>query len=384
MKKIIFTLLAAVLAFPAIAAVGEPVKIADLRLAKVGDQVRISFEARADRKAVRSDYTLYSVPVLTDGTNRVELVPVTVRGNRARISADRKAMSRGIRRGESKTPYTISNGGVAVYEASVPYQPWMEGSNLILEQRLEGCCSTNRTPGLTLAQNNQFVIPEPVVVLPPPPKVEVPKEPVKSTGDRLAEKYAFLAPSENFENPNADFFEKFSRGSREGSLTIYFRQSKADIDRGYMVNDKALADLMEAIRSIENSSDSRIVHVVIAGYASPEGSKEINDRLAMQRAQALKELIVRNSRLAANDITLHSGGVDWWQLRRMVAASDMKEKNRILDIIDNTPVWDARRQVGRNGELMRLNGGNPYRYMFEHFFPELRNATYIKIYYKNQ
>ena len=70
-------------------------------------------------------------------------------------------------------------------------------------------------------------------------------------------------------------------------------------------------------------------------------------------------------------------------MRELVAASDMKDKRAVLNIIDNTPLWDSSRQIGRQGELMRLNGGTTYRYMYNHFFPQLRNATYIKIYYGN-
>ena len=33
---------------------------------------------------------------------------------------------------------------------------------------------------------------------------------------------------------------------------------------------------------------------------------------------------------------------------------------------------------------MKLNGGKPYHYMKQHFFPKLRNAGYIKVFYEAQ
>ena len=36
------------------------------------------------------------------------------------------------------------------------------------------------------------------------------------------------------------------------------------------------------------------------------------------------------------------------------------------------------------GLLMKLNGGKPYHYMKQHFFPKLRNAGYIKVFYEAQ
>lgn len=55
-----------------------------------------------------------------------------------------------------------------------------------------------------------------------------------------------------------------------------------------------------------------------------------------------------------------------------------------MDIIDTTPVWDAAKKVGRLSLLMRLNQGRPYNYMKRHFFPKLRNAGYIKVFFEAQ
>jgi hypothetical protein len=40
--------------------------------------------------------------------------------------------------------------------------------------------------------------------------------------------------------------------------------------------------------------------------------------------------------------------------------------------------------VGREGELKKLNGGLPYRYMLEYFFPQLRHAALVWVYYTNE
>ena len=48
-------------------------------------------------------------------------------------------------------------------------------------------------------------------------------------------------------------------------------------------------------------------------------------------------------------------------------------------IIDTYGVYQ-----GREVELMRLKGGRPYNYMFEHFFPLLRSAGYIRIFYESK
>ena len=49
--------------------------------------------------------------------------------------------------------------------------------------------------------------------------------------------------------------------------------------------------------------------VVIRGYASPEGSKEINERLANARAAAVKDLLVNKYKIAAKRIDAAGLGV---------------------------------------------------------------------------
>ena len=129
---------------------------------------------------------------------------------------------------------------------------------------------------------------------------------------------------------------------------------------------------------LQESKTSRVVRVVIVGSASPEGTLAFNDRLAWNRAVALKDFLLRNTAFPADSMTLFNGSEDWRGLRKLVAASDLYEREEILRIIDNVPVTQ-----GRELELMKLSGGRPYLYMLEHMFPELRNAAFIKVYYEN-
>ncbi|MDR0766044.1 MAG: hypothetical protein LBF09_03785, partial [Odoribacteraceae bacterium] len=56
-------------------------------------------------------------------------------------------------------------------------------------------------------------------------------------------------------------------------------------------------------------------------------------------------------------------------------------RDEVLRVIDTKPVWDPRSRVSRMTLLKQLRGGEPYRYMARHFFPMLRNAAYIKVFY---
>ena len=49
--------------------------------------------------------------------------------------------------------------------------------------------------------------------------------------------------------------------------------------------------------------------VVIKGYASPEGSAELNERIANQRAQAVKDMLMKKYRIDARRITAEGQGI---------------------------------------------------------------------------
>ena len=69
--------------------------------------------------------------------------------------------------------------------------------------------------------------------------------------------------------------------------------------------------------------------------------------------------------------------MNWSELRTMILKSDISYKREVLDIIDHISIKD-----GRERKLMDLKSGKPYRYIKEHFFPKLRYAGYIKVYYE--
>lgn len=381
MKKttiIIFAVFCAISAFAQSPAVG--VMITDVRVVPSGDRVEVAFTAAIDRRAVRSDYELVLTPVLYKGnTHRAALLPIVVQGRRARISAQRRQMSFGADTGYGAAILT-GNGRRVNYTVAIPYEQWMEGSDLFVGGLNRGCCSEKRLGDMTLTENLTIVPPAPVAEAAPAPEPAVIRQP--TTGERLASSLSFVAEAGGFDAYRRDP-DRYIAENREGSLIVYFRQNMKTIDFSYRDNRRSLDQLLAAVDEIQRSSDSRIERVVIAGFASPEGGIAVNTRLAGDRAETARRYLTENSSLRGDQIEIFNGLVDWLGLKTMVEKSDMAYKRQILEIIDNVPVWDAQRNTGRLGQLMRLGGGEPYRYMFRNFFPELRNAAFIKIYYRN-
>lgn len=81
---------------------------------------------------------------------------------------------------------------------------------------------------------------------------------------------------------------------------VFFAQGKSVITLAQQPNVERVATYLK------NHPNSK---VAIKGYASPEGSKEINDKLSKARAEAVKTMLVKKYKINANRITTEGCGV---------------------------------------------------------------------------
>ena len=349
MKKILIIILT-MLTITTIEAATNPeaVDIEDIGITRSDGLVSVIFTINTGRRVTKKDYNLVVNPILENGRNRIQLPSVVILGKRADITQKRHSLNSD---NYNKNHYTMTNDQTLRYETRVPYEAWMSGSRLIFEGISVGCCSSKEVLLGMVAEN---LLPTPVEV----PPVEIP-QPVQYP--------AFVLPISQYTEGLFD---------RTGAISVHFRQGKTDIDPWLFNNDWSLSQILSAVRELQSSNVHRVVRIVIAGFASPEGSIAINHRLGHERGQVLKDYIVRNTGMSPNMINTYNGEVDWTGLREFVVNSDMPSKYRVLDIIDHTS------NVSRLNELQRL--GEPYQYMYRNYFPLLRQAAYIKIYYDNK
>ena len=90
--------------------------------------------------------------------------------------------------------------------------------------------------------------------------------------------------------------------SKSLESVITFGQGKATVSADKLPNVERIATYMK-----NNPSST----VVIKGYASPEGSAEVNERIANQRAEAVKNMLVNKYRIDARRITAKGQGVGY-------------------------------------------------------------------------
>lgn len=81
---------------------------------------------------------------------------------------------------------------------------------------------------------------------------------------------------------------------------ITFRQGRTTIESSQLPNVERIATYLK------NHKEAK---VVIKGYASPEGSEEVNARIAKQRAEVVKNTLINKYRIAADRISAEGQGV---------------------------------------------------------------------------
>lgn len=319
------------------------------RIAKVRRNVDVRFDVRADKGAVRGPYRIVCTPCLVNGADTAWLEPFEVfsRTSLRRERQDRLLLYR--ERDWQPGPRQLLHGSSIAYAAEIPYERWMRSATLSYRCEIVGCDRCRERAVLPVAEN----IP---VYVPPVPEMK-----------------AVEADPQHFEVVDVHRRWEF----REREMKVDFRVSRTELDANLYGNRRTLDEIVEAVRGLLARRDRRLSEVEIYGFASPEGRIDFNERLAEGRAEALENYLRQAvPELSGEQFRLVNGVENWDGLRRMVAESQMPGREEVLAVIDSIPV-----EQGRKSRLMALHGGDTYRYMLREFYPLLRNACYVSVYY---
>ena len=447
MKRAMLSVVFAAACLPVFSAVslqsgGNNIDIKDTRVERVDNStVIVAFRIEFDDRVTVPNRSLIIVPSLSGaGGNRSNLPPIIVRGERSDAYAENRALDAAGVDGGGR--FLAHNGRSIDYHVSIPWQDWMEGSQLTLSGLNAGGGRTTEVEmglvasglltrpvntALELAviypeayPTTSSTVPSDVTPVVSPPAVSPSATPViypdrmrrplpiSTVGDELSSRLTFVEPlsryhqiyggsvvdeafdynmpllfGTNTTRPE-DETGRYIEMTREGALCIKFERDQCTINRDMGDNNQRLVDLISSVRILGTSPNTRIAQVVVTGFCAPDGIPNEKETLALERANILRDFLTANSGIDPSVISTYSGSVDWQTLRILVSESNMPEKYRVLEIIDNVPAWGTARNKGRMAQLMALNGGEEFRYIRELFFPKLRQTgAYVKIYYEN-
>ena len=335
----------------------QKVQISNPKIREHSDKMTISFIAKFDKLA--SNEKLILTPVLYNNGEVKELPAIIVVGRNRLISDKRMGHPAATK---SKARLSIP------YSMTIPYENWMDDVSLRLDRTVENCCNQRQLPMQRII-SNQLIRYD--VILPPIDSIAA----ELTATQKLGLNNPFLRPMDEYSPASANFDAPRAAGAQ----IIRFKQGKVVIDRNYLANKQALEVVKSVIDLVLQDPYASLGKVVLAGGSSPEGLATLNDRVSLQRVTALKQTLCDDVDVQDDLFEIINLGEDWVGLRQMVASSTMAHKESVLDIIDTYSV-----QQGREVKLMKLKRGVPYKYMAKHFFPLLRNAGYIRVYYNTK
>ncbi|WP_018338468.1 hypothetical protein [Butyricimonas synergistica] len=322
------------------------VKVENSSVKKQKRDVEVRFEIRETPGYVRSRQKMVLRPYLYSGVDTLWLAPAQLYG-KIRYKRERQEQTLAGNRDWTLEGYNKLKGATLVYAESARYERWMKSAGLGIAYHLEGC-------GCECCDGDQVVPVGPVYVAPEPEVIPV------------------TPAAKNFE-----VLEAKKRWNFREEMKVFFPVSKTVLHADKYGNQKTLDDIIAGIREIGDREKLRLQGVEITGFASPEGGVALNTRLGEGRARALKDYVQKElPDLRDEDFVLVNGVENWDGLRQLVAASDMEYRDEVLGILD-----DASLGAGRKTALMKLAGGKPYRYMLKEFYPGLRNACYVSVFY---
>lgn len=167
------------------------------------------------------------------------------------------------------------------------------------------------------------------------------------------------------------------------SVKVYFHVGHRQFDPSLGDNRAKMQRFVTQVREAEAAGN--LESILVRAYASPDGLNKANQQLSVNRCNVIADYIAKHTGVNPELIKTQPGGIAWDELRQLVAADpDVPSREKIIDILDNTPVWVFNSQGkiidSRKKQLMDLDKGVPYRWMLANLFPELRNAVAVSLF----
>lgn len=312
-----------------------------------GTDVTVSFDVDTDVRDLPSNRKEVIMPYIYNGKDTLWLDVMEVYG-KGRYKRERQVNhiegDKDWELGENQ----VMKGEIYRYTSQVPLKRWMKSANLGIRRQLVGCACEQELAEENLAEGIALF--------------EEPQMPAR----RIPE-YVLVDASREW-----DF--------GQDELEIIFKVSKIEIDSSVFNNEVTFGKILAAVDKIHSNPHYKIDKIEVAGYASPEGRPAFNTWLGENRAKALINYIIEHRpeyNLTMDDFRIRNGEENWVGLRRVVAASEIENKDRVLEIIDDGNIPSELKK----DKIKWIDHGKTWKKMLDEIYPHLRCARYLAVYY---
>ena len=167
-----------------------------------------------------------------------------------------------------------------------------------------------------------------------------------------------------------DSFQRVKAQKQEAEIKFLINQ--ANLRRSEMKNN-SVKEFVQMLKKINADREGlNIKNVEVAAYASPEGGVKFNDKLASKRQNTSEKYVkqtLKNTKVST-DIDARYTAQDWDGFQKLVAASNLQDKDVILRVLSMYQDPQEREQQIRN-----MSAG--FRELANGILPELRRSRLI-------
>ncbi len=167
-----------------------------------------------------------------------------------------------------------------------------------------------------------------------------------------------------------DTFQRVNEKKQEANIKFLINQ--ANIRKSELKNN-SVKEFVEMLKKINADREGfNVQNVEIQAYASPEGGVKFNDKLAGNRKNQSEKYVkntLKQTKVNA-DIDAHYTAQDWDGFQKLVAASNLQDKEVILRVLSMYEDPQEREQQIRN-----MSAG--FRELADGILPELRRSRLI-------
>ena len=167
-----------------------------------------------------------------------------------------------------------------------------------------------------------------------------------------------------------DSFQRVKAQKQEAEIKFLINQ--ANLRKSEMKNN-SVKEFVQMLKKINRDKEGlNIKNVEVAAYASPEGGVKFNDKLASKRQNTSEKYVEQTLKKTkvSTDIDARYTAQDWDGFQKLVAASNLQDKDVILRVLSMYQDPQEREQQIRN-----MSAG--FRELADGILPELRRSRLI-------
>lgn len=167
-----------------------------------------------------------------------------------------------------------------------------------------------------------------------------------------------------------DTFQRVNAQKQEAQIKFLINQ--ANLRKSELKNN-SVTEFVDLLKKINADQEGlNLNNIEVLAYASPDGGVEYNDRLASKRQDVTEKYVneqLKSTNVSA-DVTAKYTAQDWEGFQKLVAASNIQDKDVILRVLSMYQDPEEREQQIRN-----MSAG--FRELADGILPELRRSRLV-------